>query len=336
MVKNRERVEESVNKKNIVILALASLIGTMPVMPAFAMDAPGSGGNNWYYSDKNHHWYYYNEDRSVHTGWLFYEGEWYWFDSDGWMEASGYANIDGVRYYFFSNGQMAYNQYVGLKYMNKDGQEQEENNIRVIGRESPTSEDRDMITDALYEVPRGWFAEFEKDGWQLMFYKQKKYFAAPDTDLGIYYVYHSVDTRYKKVKFTDTDSLLQAFGTYVGYAAGLYEEGDPTMQRLWAEQITLNNILNIPDYYSGDAGFYFGKLFAAYLDPVDRESMERISPQACEIMGDILHMKDEYPEVYQKQKEREARERQERALKEAEIGGPGVEQEKEGGDMENP
>ena len=324
------------NKKNIVILALASLMGLAPVMQASAMDAPGSGGRNWYYSDKNHHWYYYNEDRSVHTGWLLYEGEWYWFDSDGWMEASGYASIDGTRYYFFSNGQMAHNQYVGLKYMNQDGQEQEENNIRVIGRESPTSEDRDMITDALYEVPRGWFAEFEKDGWQMMFYKQKKYFAAPDTDMGIYYVYHSVDTRYKKVKFTDTDSLLQAFGTYVGYAAGLYEEENPTMQTLWAEQIALNNILNIPDYYSGDVEFYFGKLFAAYLDPVDREALERISPQVCGIMGDILHMKDEYPEVYQKQKEREEKERQERALKEAEIGGPGVDQASEGTDAENP
>lgn len=317
-------MRESVNRKNIMILALASFLGIVPVMPVSAMDAPGSGGNNWYYSDKNHHWYYYNEDRSVHTGWLLYEGEWYWFDSDGWMEASGYANIDGVRYYFFSNGQMAHNQYVGLKYMNKDGQEQEANDIRVIGREKPTSEDRDMIADALYEVPRGWFAEFEKDGWQMMFYKQKHYFAAPDTEMGIYYVYHSVDTRYKKVKFTDTDSLLQAFGTYVGYAAGCYEEGNQLMQALWADQIALNNILNIPDYYSGDAEYYFGKLFSAFLDPVDRESMERVSPRACEIMGDILHMKDAYPEVYQMQKEREEKERQERAVKEEEIGGPGV------------
>lgn len=324
------------NKKNIVILALASLIGIAPAVQAYGMDAPGRGGSNWYYSDKNHHWYYYDADRNVHTGWLLYEGEWYWFDSDGWMEDSGYANIDGVRYYFFSNGQMAHNQYIGLKYMNKDGQEQETNQIRVIGRESPTAEDKDMITDALYEVPRGWFAEFEKDGWQMMFYKQKKYFAAPDTDMGIYYVYHSVDTRYKKVKFTDTDALLQAFGTYVGYAAGLYEEDNPLMQVLWTEQIALNRILNIPNYYSGDSGFYFGKLFAAYLDPVDREAMEQIAPQVCEIVGDILHMKDEYPEVYQKQKEQEAKERQERAQKATEIGGPGVEKEKNGQNEKDP
>lgn len=318
----------------IMIAALAALLGVVPAMPAAAMDAPGSGGSNWFYSDKNHHWCYYDENQAVHTGWLFYEGEWYWFDSDGWMKAGGYANIDGLRYYFFSNGQMAHNQYVGLNYLNQDGQEQADQDIRVVGREKPTTEDRDMITDALYEVPRGWFAEFEKAGWQMMFYKQKKYFAAPDTDMGIYYVYHSVDTRYKKVKFTDTDSLLQAFGTYVGYAAGCYEEGNPMMQTLWTEQIALNNILNIPDYYSGDAEFYFGKLFAAYLDPVDRAAMEQISPQACEVMGDILHMKDAYPEVYQRQKEREAQMRQERVLKEVEMGGPGIE--KETDDMENP
>lgn len=323
------------NRKRIAMLALASLMGFGTAMPAFAIDAPGSGGSNWYYSDKNHHWYYYDENRDYHTGWLFYEGEWYWFDSDGWMEASGYANIDGVRYYFFSNGQMAYNQYVGLKYMNRDGQEEEEHNIRVIGRETPTSEDRDMITDALYEVPRGWLAEFEKDGWQLMFYKQKKYFAAPDTDMGIYYVHHSVDTRYKKVKFTDTDALLQAFGTYVGYAAGCYEEGNPLMEALWKEQTALNNILNIPDYYSGDAEFYFGKLFAAYLDSQDREAMQQLAPEACEIMGDILHMKDEYPEVYQRQKEREAKARQQYAEKAAELGGPGVAKDENGNEDES-
>lgn len=310
--------------RRIWIAGLAVFMGIQTAMTPLAMDAPGSGGVNWHYSDKNHHWYYYDEDHNVHTGWLFYEGEWYWFDSDGWMEASGYANIDGARYYFYSNGQMAYNQYIGLKYFDHQGQEQEEHNIRVIGRDTPTSEDRDMITDDLYEVPRGWFAQFEKDGWQLMFYKQKKYFAAPATDMGIYYVYHSVDTRYKKVKFTDTDALLQAFGEYVGYAAGCYQKDNPQMKALWKEEMALNNILNIPDYYSGDAQFYFGKLFAAYLDAQTKKEIESLSPRACEIIEDILHMKDEYPEFYQQKKEQEARERREAAQKAAELGGPGI------------
>lgn len=311
-------------KKKSILWILTSLMIVGSQITAAAFDAPGSGGANWHYNQKNHHWYYYDENRNVHTGWLFYEGEWYWFDSDGWMEGSGNANIDGTSYYFFGNGHMAYNQYVGTKYYNQDGQRQEDHDIRVIGKETPTAEDRDMITDALYEVPRGWFAQFEKDGWQMMFYKKKNYFAAPNTDLGIYYVHHSVDTRYKKVKFTDTESLLQAFGEYIGYAAGCYDPGNEQMKKLWEEQRSLNTFLNIPDYFSSDEKFYFGKLVAAYLDPQEREKMEAISPQTCEIMGDILHMKDADPGIYQKQKERETKRRQEAAAKSEELGGPGV------------
>ena len=306
---------------------MAVLLSLTAEIPAWGMDAPGSGGTNWFYSEKNHHWYYYDENRNVHTGWLFYEGEWYWFDSDGWMEDSGTANIDGVSYYFFSNGHLARNQYVGLKYMDGGGLRKEEQDIRVIGTESPTQEDRDMITDALYDVPRGWLAQFEKDGWQIMFYKKKDYFAAPQTDMGVYYVYHSVDTHYKKVKFTDTDELLQAFGEYVGYASGCYRTGNQRMNELWKEQVALNGILNIPDYYSSDEQFYFGKVFAAYLDPQTRSDMENIAPKACEIMEDILHMKDEDPALYQKQREKDMAEREAAKQKTLELGGPGVEKE---------
>lgn len=312
-----------IRRMRIILLAVI-LIASYPVS-TFAMEAPGSGGANWYYSQKNHHWYYYDEGRIVHTGWLFYEGDWYWFDSEGWMEANGPANIDGTQYYFFGNGRMAQNQYIGLKYYNQDGQYQESGDIRVIGDEKPDQEDRDMITDSLYEVPREWFAQFEKDGWQMMFYKKKSYFAAPNTDLGIYYVHHKLDTRYKKVKFTDTDALLQGFGEYVGYASGCYDKGNPQMEILWSEQMVLNHILNIPDYYSGDVQFYFGRLFAAYLDVESRKSMEEMAPRVCQVMGDILHSKDAFPEYYERQKAREEAERQAEVEKQVALGGPGIE-----------
>ncbi|MEI3186911.1 MAG: hypothetical protein V8S27_02715 [Lachnospiraceae bacterium] len=52
---------------------------------------------------------------------------------------------------------------------------------------------------------------------------KKKYFSAPSTDLGIYYVYHSMDSEYEKVKTTKPESLLEAMCKYVGYASGCYE-----------------------------------------------------------------------------------------------------------------
>lgn len=312
----------SKDRIRIYLLVLAVLIsGTGPV---HAMDAPGSGGEHWYYNQKNYYWYYYDEGLELHTGWLYYEDNWYWFDDSGRMAASGYYNIDGISYYFFTNGNMARNQYMGLQYINSDGLRQEEQDIRVVGSENPTAEDRDLITDALLEVPRGWFSQFEKDGWQFMFYKKKNYFEAPDTEQGIYYVYHSVDLNYKKVKFTDADSVLQAFGEYVGYAAGLYEEDSELMDRLWEEAVTLNSVLNIPDYYSDSAQYYFGRLFSHYLDYRGRQELEALSPGVCELLGDILHMKDENPEFYQKEKEAARKKHQEQAQYLEELGGPGV------------
>ncbi len=291
---------------------------------SYGMNAPGSGGEDWYYNQKNHRWYYYDENQNVHTGWLYYEGDWYWFDENGQMVASGYYNIDGISYYFLTNGTMTRNQYLGLQYLDADGVHKEEQDIRVIGTMNPTSEDRDLITDDLLEVPRGWFAQFEEDGWQFMFYKKKQYFEAPDTDQGIYYVYHSVDLNYKKVKFTEAESVLQAFGEYVGYAAGLYEEDSEMMDELWDEAVALNSVLNIPDYYSSNTQFYFGKLFAHYLDFQGRKEMEILSPRTCELLRDILHMKDEDPSYYQRIKAEENKKHQEQADIVNALGGPGV------------
>ena len=146
--------------------------------------------------------------------------------------------------------------------------------------------------------------------------------------MGVYYVDHSVDTHYKKAKFTEADSILQAFGEYVGYAAGCYKEGDTRMQTLWNEYNTLRNVLEIPDYYSNDAQFYFGKLFAAYLDGETRDDIINSSPEACEVLEEILHLKDDAEtRAYLKEKrEAEQQAAAERAARvAAEEGyGPGV------------
>ena len=92
----------------------------------------------------------------------------------------------GERYFFFSNGHMARNQHE-LKFLGRNGQEEKNHEIRVIGTERPDAEDKDLITDYLYEVPRGWLSQFVEDGWQFLFYKKKSYFEAPSTSSGIYY-----------------------------------------------------------------------------------------------------------------------------------------------------
>lgn len=282
-----------VKRKKIGSLLSVLVLFFLRAVPAYAMEAPGDGEPGWYYEQKKHYWYYYNEDKARHTGWLKYNNEWYWFDSTGRMEDNGNAVIDGIPYYFFINGHMAWNQYVGMKFYNADGQHQQEHDVRIIGRMSPENVDRDLFSDYLYDIPRSWIARFIDEGWEFMFYKQKEYFAAPNTSQGIYYVHHSVDTHYKKLKFTDVEDVQQAFGEYVGYAAGCYEEGNSWMKVLWEEEPALKDILELPDYYANDDKFYFGRLFCAYLDSQDREKIILSSRKTCEVMEEILSCNDD-------------------------------------------
>lgn len=277
-------------KRTAVCFLLSSFL-LLFFCPAFGMDAPGSGGKNWHYG-KDHHWTYREEDCSLHTGWLHDKGEWYWFDEHGWLQTGGQRDIDGVRYFFFSNGHMAHNQYVDLKFLGENGQEEKEHAIRVIGTERPDSRDKDLITDYLYEVPRGWQKQFVEDGWEFLFYKKKQYFSAPSTSSGIYYVRYSTDRRYKKVKFCDADSILQGFGEYVGYRAGCYRENSTMMQEYWKAGPVLQDILEIPDYYAENAAFCFGKLFSDYVSGEKTEELTRKFPEVCEELEKILHQKD--------------------------------------------
>lgn len=323
----------SVKKDKIGVITLVMLLVFSQPMSGYAMEAPGDGEAGWYYDQKGHHWYYREGDQDIHRGWLFYNGEWYWFSQDGWMAEGGTRSVDGLSYYFFINGHMAWNQYVGMYFYGEDGQRQKEHDVRIIGTKSPEGEDRDLFSDYLYQIPRSWIARFLKDGWQFMFYKQKKFFAAPDTSMGIYYVYHSVDTHYKKVKFTDVDSVLQAFGEYVGYTAGCYKEGNEWMEILWQEQQALLPVLELPDYYVNDARFYFGKVFAAYLDSEGHKEMIKASPKACEVLEEILHMEDDEKtreRLREKARaEREAWEKRRERIDVPENYGPGVKREEE-------
>lgn len=278
------KIEKTKGVLAAAALAVFSLAGGSQ---ALAMDAPGSGDPRWEYR-ADHHWYYQREDGSVHTGWLSFEDEWYWFDSEGRMTEGGFHGIDGKRYYFFSNGHMAWNQYLDLSYLNEDGQPDETHDIRIAGAGTPDGEARDLLTDYLYQIPRSWLARFAKEDWQFLFYPNKKFFEAPNTSQGIYYVYHSTDTYYKKVKFTRPEAVLQAFGEYVGFASGCYRKDSQWMQALWKEAKQLQPLLQIPDIYSGVAQVYFGSLFAAYVDEETRDEVLKRSPEAGRILDEIL------------------------------------------------
>lgn len=335
---NRNRWLPPVQALVPAVASLAMALAVASGFSSYGMEGPGDQDVRWVYSQKDYHWYFYETEETPHTGWLQHHGEWYWFDDAGRMAEGGFRDAGGGRYYFFINGHMAWNQFVGMKYYGQDGQNDPAHDVRLFGRETVTSEQKDLFSDYLYQVPRSWIARFMEEEWQMMFYTSKKYFSAPDTDRGIYYVNHNVDTHYRKLKFTHVDAVLQGFGEYVWYSAGLSRKNHVLMEQLWKEEPGLAGILEIPDYYASDSKFYFGKLFAAWLDGEKREKIWMAAPETGRILDEILHMHDE-PELREWHRQRLEAEmeavRLRREQRTAEEGyGPGVPRETAGSEAE--
>lgn len=248
----------------------------------------------WCYNDEEEKWHYYKEDGTAQRGWYQEtDGSWYWFSIKGEMAASGYKTISGKRYYFFDNGQMAANQYVGLFYMDESGQRNKEFDITIDGKKtssSLSSEVRDVFTEATKNIPRDWIKKFIDQGWEIIYYPGKRYFSAPMTESGIYYVCHKLDTNYKKIKICLPEDLTAAFGEYIGYASGCYGSSSQDATDLLMSRVSVEDFVDIPDYFSDDMMFYFGKLVSAYVESSStREEMEEEAPQVTEILKRILY-----------------------------------------------
>lgn len=248
----------------------------------------------WCYNDEEEKWHYYNEDGTAQKGWFQdRDGSWYWFNPRGVMVSSGYKYATGGRYYFFDNGQMAANQYVGLSYMDENGNRNKEFDIVVQGKKKNdeiTLEVKNGFTEASKNLPRDWVKRFTEKGWEILYYPDKRYFSAPNTGSGIYYVCHQVDTTYKKIKICDPSDLTDAFCEFIGYEYGCYDPACQEATDLSMNRALVDDFIYIPDYYSNDMKFYFGKLASAYLEsPSTRLEMEEAAPEVTQILRKILY-----------------------------------------------
>lgn len=67
----------------------------------FAGSAQGSG-----WTQELNNWVYYKEDGTRHTGWLLYNGDWYYFDPATAVMVTGFVTVDGNTYYMQEDGRM--------------------------------------------------------------------------------------------------------------------------------------------------------------------------------------------------------------------------------------
>ena len=174
----------------------------------------GAMMTGWIYEEETDQWYYANEDGALTTGWYQAGNAWYWFDSKCVMFSGGNRMVNGHKYYFFDNGQMAADQYVELNYYDVNGLRDRTHDVRLMGKRRPSDSEKEQITKELAGVPREWIKRFAESGWELMYYTDKAYFSAPKTEQGIYFVNYDTDVHYKKIKFSKPQGLAMAFGEF--------------------------------------------------------------------------------------------------------------------------
>lgn len=248
----------------------------------------GAMAVGWAYSEDEDCWYYMNQDGTRKTGWLSAGGAWYWFDSKGKMFHGGYRMVSEHKYYFFKNGQMAADQYVGLFYFGSDGLRDRRYDMVLQGKRRPSAEEKEAITEAMANIPRQWMKKFVESGWKFMYYTDKDYFSAPETDQGVYYVYHKTDTHYKKIKFTNPQSLAMAFGEYAAYMTGNDGEPNGFMADLQQYLTDSNMIQPLPSYFDDKISMWFGLLFQGYCDEHVRYDIRKTSPSLNDYMKKTL------------------------------------------------
>lgn len=257
---------------------------------AYFFTNSGDLARGWCYNSSEERWYYFNEDGTRKTEWMFFEDNWYYFNSRGQMVSDGYTTINGERYYFYDDGRMAANKYVGTFYIGDNGLRDPSHDIKVEGKKDGIpSDEKDGITQAMANIPSSWVKDFLDNGWEIIYYTDKEYFSAPDSGDGIYYVKFKLDTSYRKLKLIDPDCLIQGFGEYIGYASGVYDNDSQDGADLMMEQHAIADLIDLPSYYAGDIQFYFGSLCKSYLEfGVNREFQEK-SPIIYEILNKILY-----------------------------------------------
>lgn len=250
----------------------------------------GAMAVGWVYDEDEDCWYYMNQDGTRKTGWLSVGGAWYWFDSKGKMFNGGYRMVSEHKYYFFDNGQMAADQYVGTFFFGSDGLRDRRYDMAIQGKRRPSAREKEEITEALADVPRQWMKKFVESGWEFMYYTDKDYFSAPDTDQGVYYVYHKTDTHYKKIKFTNPQSLAAAFGEYVAFETKNDAEQNGFMADFQRYLTDSNMIRPLPSYFDDKLGMWFGILFQGYCDENIRYDIEKTSPSLADYMKKTLEV----------------------------------------------
>lgn len=268
----------------------------------------GVMATGWIYDEEKAEWGYADESGELHTGWLQSGDIWYWFDSSGVMYKGGDRMINGHKYYFYENGQMAADKFASMNFYNSDGVKTNSHRITIKGKRSITADEKAEITRQMAEIPSYWVRKFINDGWELMFFTDRKYFQAPSTESGIYYVYYQTDIKYKKLKITNPKDLRMAFGEYIAYKTGNYSDLKDEYTTALEVAGEYYSGRQLPSYFDSNTAMQFAASFEAWSDPLVKSKLKEEGKPMLEKLdrlfkSDSFDRKPEDADEYYRMKE---------------------------------
>lgn len=260
----------------------------------FESDGKLSSGWQHYTGEGKDLWYYYDASGNAVVRWLLDNGSWYWFNGDGTLSTATSKTIGSQKYYFHEDGSLRANEYEKFRYINEDGLLDGVGDViswnedhKVKKRDEST---REEVAEALNELPKGWLANFVKNGWTFIYCPDDDYYSSAwDSERDErYYIYYKLNSTDKTLRFTDPQYLKKAFGEYI-YLAGrteIRELGYTDEVKGYREEVL--EYTELPEYYAEDYGVVLGCLLEGYLDEADSQEMEDMMEDLWKMMGEIL------------------------------------------------
>lgn len=93
-----------------LVAGFIAILSLLIINPTTAKAEWRQSGDSWWY----------NQGKSYATGWNQIDGQWYLFDSNGYMK-TGWQYDGGNWYYLYGEGIMAHDCYIGSYYLGSNG-----------------------------------------------------------------------------------------------------------------------------------------------------------------------------------------------------------------------
>lgn len=256
-------------------------------------------GENYYFDDTGNmvtgwvddggSWYYFNPGGERLSGWLNQGGTWYYLRSNGVMMTEGWRTIENSQYYFYENGAMAANSFIGKYYVDENGMRNTDFNIRKAKKgETPTEEDYEKAAEELNQIPKVVLSQYIKEGWKFVIDSEKKTRNQTEIDEITYPVNLYKNATDKEILFDEADGIAFTMLREFVSQKGIVQEYFPRLLAAWTfDSVNEDELEGSPASYYSNLSYHLSDQIMLYLSPDTRGEVREMNESLYQIIEEI-------------------------------------------------